>query len=81
VAHQSVEQVSAALLAFFINYLVESFKPLRHFGILFFTDFINNFGTDGKFQNCWIMHCHIHLKDKSAYRRDMPAENRDWDTG
>ncbi len=69
--HQGIEQVGAALLAFFFNYLVKSFNPLRHFGVLFFTDFINNFRTGGKLQNCRIMHCHIHLEDKSVYRRDI----------
>ena len=81
VPYQRVEQVGATRLAFFINDLVEGFNPFRYFGVLFFADFINNFWTGGKFQNRGIMHCHIHLEDKSVYRRERPAENRDWGSG
>ncbi len=81
VPHQRLEQVGAVRLAFFIYDLVEGFNPLRHFGVLFLTDFVNNFRTDGKFQNCRIMHCHIHLEDKSVYRCDSLAEKPELQTG
>ena len=67
-SHQGVNQICSPLGALFINHLVEGFDPLRQFGILLVADFINNFGTDGKFQNRGIMHCHIHLEDKNVCR-------------